>query len=133
MIWILNKQFSFYIFVSTSGAPPTPKRVNILNVASTSITVSWSEDTCNGGHQWQYVSIAIKEHNDEPPYFYSYRYIDRLEVHQMNYTVTGLIPSTSYGISVQAEGTDRTYSAYSPLVAVTTSPPGKYILEAILN
>ena len=128
------ESFELYVFISTLDGPPTPSRLNILNITDTSVTVAWSDDACDGGHQRQYVILRIQEQdlNDDYYYYYyffrpQYRYIESIDAHLMNYTITGLAPSTSYDFSVRAEGRDRTFSGFSPEVTVTTLPPGQNV------
>ena len=113
------------IFISISGGPPTPARPVILNVTSTSITISWSVLLCNGGHDLLYFRLryGIKKY-----YFFFfapiYNYINSIDARQMNYTIAGLDVNSNYHISIRAEGVDSTFSRYSSEVTITTLAPG---------
>ena len=78
--------------------------------------------TRDGGHQRQYIILRIEEDSDYnyDNYYYlrpHYRYIESIDACLINYTLTGLTPSSSYDLSVRAEGKDRTFSGYSPEVS----------------
>lgn len=110
-----------YIFPSVfSDAPPTPGRLVILNVTSTTVTISWPEVACDGGHDLQSFTVRIG-------YGLVYFLIELADdyINSINnYTITGLTPNINYQISVRAEGLDGTYSNYSRSVTITTLPPG---------
>ena len=119
-----------------SDFPPTPDRPIILNVTSTTATISWPEIPCNGGHDLQYFTIRIgSTSTDNYNYYYyyyfyiydnglSYNYINSIDARLKNYTIVGLTSDTNYDISLRAEGQDNTLSRFSRSVTITTLPPG---------
>ena len=111
-----------------------------MAVTSTSVTISWEEDMCTGGHTISDFNIRYAEPASVHVFYYYYYYYDYyydyfftentyirgISGNQRNYTIIGLSPSTTYQISIQAVSVDTTSSSYSPKREVTTLSPGEH-------
>lgn len=116
-------------FLSSAARPPRPSRPKIVSVTSTTITVSWEENPCTGGHTIGFFNLRYAlpfdfNHFIFPPFFVDYTYIRGINPDVRNYTISNLRPSTSYDISVQAVSVDTTFSSFSLGITVDTLPPG---------
>lgn len=100
----------------------------MLKVTSSSITLKWPEYKCDGEHDLQYFNIRIGYHTSIVFSRIIYSYINSVDANLSNYTVTDLVPSTSYMVSVEAVGRDNTRSSYSSSSTVVTLPPGISLL-----
>ena len=108
--------------VSGAGSPQRPSRPTLLKVTDTTVTFSWQENECNGGHFVE--SFSIRYGLPTIFFFRSYSYIQGIDGDQRNYTITGLTPSTTYEVSVQAVSTDSATSSYSLSTTFTTLTEG---------
>lgn len=112
----------YLVSISFVVSPPAPSRPQVLKVTDQSVTVAWDENECNGGHNLD--SFTIRYSVPSSFFFRSYAFISG--VRQKNYTITGLNPSSSYEVSVQAVSVDGIRGSYSASVGLTTLPPGEY-------
>ena len=107
------------------GSPSPPNRPFVISVQSTSITIGWTEASCNGGHTVTSFTIRHRRGSGSS-YYYSYNYIRDIDPIQRNYTITGLQSNTYYSISVQIVNLYGVSSVFSSAVSVSTLPPGKW-------
>ena len=47
----MYESFILHVFFCAAlDGPPNPSKLNILTICEISVSVAWSEDTCDGGH-----------------------------------------------------------------------------------
>ena len=118
----------------STDSPARPSRPKVLALTSNSVTISWEESPCDGGHTISDFNIRYAEpfsyyYYFRPPpidFFGDYTYIRGIDGNTRNHTITRLQPSTTYEISVQAASVDATFSPYSLQRTVTTLSPGEF-------
>ena len=106
---------SLFLFVA---APPTPSRPRVLATTGTTVTVSWNENECDGGHR--VTSFRIR-YGIGRSFFFIRRYLYIIVPgNQRNYTIRNLSPRTTYYIGVSATSSEFRQSRYSTSASVTT-------------
>ena len=103
------------------ASPPTPGRPFAIKPQSTSITIGWSESSCDGGHALSSFTIQY----DKVYGFFLYRYVRNIPSAMRNYTITGLESNTLYSFRVQAVNVNSLTSSYSLAVSISTLSPGE--------
>ena len=113
-----------FIFCVSVGPPP-PTRPRVVKLTSQSITISWEENKCTGGHTIGSFSIRYGTINDFPfDYFRRYKFITGIDKNVRNYTIMDLTPSTTYDFSVQAVDIESVSGRLSLIRSATTLSPG---------
>lgn len=102
-------------------SPPSPDRPFLIKAQSTSLTIGWSEATCNGGHTVNNFNIRFIQSSS-----YTYTYIRDIDPLRRNYTITRLQANTDYSFSIQAVNLRAQSSSYSSSFSATTLPPGRH-------
>lgn len=114
------KHIHFHIV--TAAFPQRPSKPTLLTVTDTSVTFSWQENKCTGGHTIG--TFNIRYAVPSIFFFINYRYILGIGMDQRNYTINDLTPSTSYEVSVQVRSIDSTSSSFSIATSFTTLVQG---------
>ena len=105
---------SLFLFVAV---PPAPSRPRVLATTGTTVTVSWNENECNGGHR--VTSFRIRYGTGRSFFLIRYLFIN-VPGDQRNYTIRNLSPRTTYSIGVSATSSEFRQSSYSVSVSVMT-------------
>ena len=113
-----------------TDSPPSPSRPSAFEIKSTSITIDWSQSTCDGGHITKAFNIRYRSPNSP---FSTYSYITVVDSSQRRHKITGLSPSTLYEFSVQTITFDTRISSYSLKGSFSTLPPGIYFFTSPIS
>ena len=108
------------IFPNCTGSPPTPSRPTVIRQGGNTVTIGWSQSTCDGGHIPSYFTIWYRWRRSSWYSSYRNRYITVNDPTQRSYRVTGLSYSTSYYFYIRVTTTDSRSSSYSSSTYITT-------------
>ena len=111
--------------IAILDSPPIPGRAFEVKARSNSITIGWSESSCDGGHP--IVSFDIRY--DRQYGYFSARTILHIDPTRRNYTITGLQSNTFYTFQVRSRSVNSRTSSYSSSVFITTLAPGMLYLH----
>ena len=107
-----------------TDAPPSPNAPSFPGVGSTWVTLSWTELSCDGGHNITELVIRYKEESED--IITSFNYIYNLDPSLRNYTVHNLEPDTPYTFAVQALSAEFLSSSFSDNNTVNTLVAGMW-------
>ena len=111
--------------IAILDSPPIPGRAFEVKARSNSITIGWSESSCDGGHP--IVSFDIRY--DRQYGYFPARTILHIDPTRRNYTITGLQSNTFYTFQVRSRSVNSRTSSYSSSVFITTLAPGMLYLH----
>ena len=112
-----------YTWLIYTGYPPSPSSPSAYEIKSTSITIDWSQSSCDGGHVPKAFNIRYRRLTSTST---TYSYITVVDNSERRHKITGLSPSTLYEFSVQTITFDARTSSYSTKASFSTLPPGSY-------
>ncbi len=107
-----------------SDVPPRPGSPVPLRVTSSTVTLEWDENSCNGGHRITGFTIRYQKTYQEF-FIATNMYVYNIDPELQNYTVFGLEAYVSYNFSIQAISDEFRASAFSFENIITTLPSGK--------
>ena len=117
----------FVLLIFIAAYPLPPRRTFLIRTLSTSVTIGWADQLCNGGHKLVGFKIRYFETSE---YCYNSvsegecRHSENIDPNLRAYTITGLRRNMEYGFQVIAVDSYAAKSPPSAKVVTTTLPPG---------
>ena len=106
--------------ICPTASPPQIARPRLIQRNSRWVQIAWDPLDCDGGFPLISYVVEFKR----TPYYYSYSSAG--EVTNLNFTIRGLSPSTSYYVRVGRKSSASSSISYSSALSVSTLVAGIY-------
>jgi hypothetical protein len=98
-----------------------------VSVTDTTATISWDLSSCTGNHRLQAFTIRYVSPLRFFDFFRRFSFIRNIDINLRNYTITDLMPESTYDMAIAVSNEANAVSRYSVSRAISTLVQGKYI------